>query len=42
MLSTDAAPLAYKGLETMPTWFVITVVVLAVIGIGLAASQGRR
>ncbi|MFC8194459.1 hypothetical protein ACFUTV_03605 [Streptomyces sp. NPDC057298] len=42
MLTTDAAPLAYKGLGTMPTWFVITVVVLAVIGIGLAASRGRR
>ncbi|MER6133708.1 hypothetical protein [Streptomyces sp. NPDC001815] len=42
MLTTDAAPLAYKGLGAMPTWFVIAVVVLAVIGIGLAASRGRR
>lgn len=42
MLPTGAAPLAYKGLDTMPTWFVITVVVLALIGIGLAVSRGRR
>lgn len=41
MLPTGAAPL-HKGLDAMPTWFEITVVVLAVIGIGLAVSRGRR
>lgn len=29
-------PLAYKGLELMPTWFVIMVAVLSTIGIVLA------
>lgn len=29
-------PIAYKGLELMPTWFVITAAVLAVVGIILA------
>lgn len=42
MLPTHATALAYKGLGTMPTWFVIIVVVLAVIGIGLALRRGRR
>jgi hypothetical protein len=42
MLPTDTAPLAYKALDTMPTWFQIAVVVLVLLGIGLAASRGRR
>lgn len=29
-------PLAYKGLELMPTWFVIMAAVLSTIGIVLA------
>lgn len=32
---------AYKGLESMPTWFVILVAVLAAIGIALAAVCRR-
>lgn len=35
------ATLAYKGLEVMPIWFVVVVVVLAVIGIVLAFRRGR-
>ncbi len=42
MLPADAVPLAYKGLDTMPTWFVVVVVVLAAVGIGLAVSRRRR
>ncbi|MFG2266396.1 hypothetical protein [Streptomyces sp. NPDC048720] len=37
-----SAPLAYKGLELMPEWFVVLVVVLAVIGIVLAAGRRGR
>lgn len=33
--------LAYKGLEFMPAWFVIVIVVLAAIGIVLAFRRGR-
>lgn len=32
---------AYKGLESMPTWFVIVVAVLAAIGIVLAYRRTR-
>ncbi|MEU0717439.1 MULTISPECIES: hypothetical protein [Streptomyces] len=42
MLPTDAAPLAYKGLGTMPTWFIVAVVVLAAVCIGLAVNRRRR
>jgi hypothetical protein len=35
------APLAYKGLDFMPTWFVFVVAVLAAIGIVLAYRRGR-
>ncbi|MFE1521332.1 hypothetical protein ACFW9I_31610 [[Kitasatospora] papulosa] len=42
MLPTHVMPLAYKGLDTMPTWFVIIVAVLAAIGIGLALHRARR
>ncbi len=35
------APIAYKGLDLMPTWFVFVVAVLAVIGIVLAYRRGR-
>lgn len=34
-------PLAYKGLELMPSWFVTMVGVLAGIGIVLAYLRGR-
>jgi hypothetical protein len=34
-------PVAYKGLELMPTWFVVVVVVLAAIGIAVALGRGR-
>ncbi|MFI8339056.1 hypothetical protein ACIF8W_03100 [Streptomyces sp. NPDC085639] len=40
-MSTDSL-LAYKGLELMPAWFVIAVLVLALVGIGLAISRRRR
>ncbi|WP_079406926.1 hypothetical protein [Streptomyces sp. 3211] len=40
-VSTDSL-LAYKGLELMPTWFAIALLVLALIGIGLALSSRRR
>ncbi len=33
--------IAYKGLDSMPTWFVFVVVVLAAIGIVLACRRGR-
>lgn len=36
-----AIPLAYKGLELMPTWFAVVVAVLAAIGIVLACKRGR-
>lgn len=42
MPPTDAVPLAYKGLDTMPTWFIVAVVVLTVLGIGVAVSRRRR
>lgn len=42
MLPPDVVPLAYKGLDTMPTWFVVAAVVLTALGIGLAVSRGRR
>ena len=32
---------AYKGLELMPTWFVIVVAALAAIGIVLASRRRR-
>ncbi|GGQ20945.1 hypothetical protein GCM10010249_44500 [Streptomyces roseolilacinus] len=34
-------PIAYKGLDLMPTWFVFVVAVLAVVGIVLARRRGR-
>ncbi len=34
-------PLAYKGLDSMPPWFVVLVAVLATIGIVLAYRQKR-
>jgi len=34
-------PVAYKGLELMPTWFVILVALLAAVGIVLASRRGR-
>ncbi|MFD9263627.1 hypothetical protein [Streptomyces sp. NPDC059538] len=40
-VSTDRL-LAYRGLELMPSWFVIALLVLALIGIGLAISRRRR
>ncbi|MFJ6798386.1 LPXTG cell wall anchor domain-containing protein [Streptomyces sp. NPDC091268] len=36
-----AAPIAYKGLDSMPTWFVFVIAVLAVIGIVLACRRRR-
>ncbi|CAM5469009.1 hypothetical protein SPILM97S_03338 [Streptomyces pilosus] len=36
-----AVPLAYKGLEVMPTWFVGVVGVLAAVGIFLAWRRRR-
>ncbi|MEU1466402.1 hypothetical protein ABZ467_38610 [Streptomyces sp. NPDC005727] len=36
------APLAYKGLELMPPWFVVMVAVLTVTGIVLAACRRGR
>ncbi|MFF5633554.1 LPXTG cell wall anchor domain-containing protein [Streptomyces sp. NPDC012825] len=35
------APLAYKGLDSMPTWFVLAVAVLVAIGIVLAYRRRR-
>ena len=35
------APIAYKGLDSMPTWFVAVVVVLATVGIVLACRRRR-
>lgn len=35
------APIAYKGLDSMPTWFAVLVVVLATIGIVLAYQRRR-
>lgn len=32
---------AYKGLELMPTWFVIVIAALAAVGIVLAYRRGR-
>lgn len=34
-------PIAYKGLDSMPTWFVVLVVVLATVGIVLAYQRRR-
>lgn len=34
-------PIAYRGLELMPTWFVTMVGVLATIGIALAYLRRR-
>lgn len=42
MSLTDAVPLAYKGLSTMPIWFIVAVVVLATLGIGPAVHRRRR
>ncbi|WP_411108699.1 hypothetical protein [Streptomyces sp. c-19] len=39
MSLTDAVPLAYKGLSTMPIWFIVAVVVLATLGVGLADTH---
>ncbi|WP_328426256.1 LPXTG cell wall anchor domain-containing protein [Streptomyces sp. NBC_00443] len=35
------APIAYKGLDSMPTWFVVVVAVLATFGIVLAYRRRR-
>lgn len=32
---------AYKGLDSMPTWFVVVIGVLAAVGIVLACLRGR-
>ncbi|WP_159043004.1 MULTISPECIES: LPXTG cell wall anchor domain-containing protein [unclassified Streptomyces] len=34
-------PLSYKGLDSMPPWFVVLVAVLATIGIVLAYRRRR-
>lgn len=35
------APIAYKGFDSMPSWFVVLVVVLAMVGIVLAYQRRR-
>lgn len=35
------ASIAYKGLGSMPTWFVVVLAVLAAVGIVLARRRGR-
>ncbi|CAL9460643.1 hypothetical protein SUDANB58_02640 [Streptomyces sp. enrichment culture] len=35
------APIAYKGLDLLPAWFVFVVAVLAAVGIILTCRRGR-
>ncbi|MEV8314567.1 hypothetical protein AB0Q95_10385 [Streptomyces sp. NPDC059900] len=41
-MTGDMTAIAYKGVESTPTWLVIPLVLLSVLGIALAWRKGRN